>query len=66
MRILRDALAAVTKTADVIIIGSGIVGSSVAYRLAQACCRNVLVIERETHQYKASTGKNMGGVHAQF
>jgi glycine/D-amino acid oxidase-like deaminating enzyme len=56
----------VTETADVVIIGSGIVGSSVAYHLAQAGCTNVLVIEREAHQGKGSTGKSMGGVRAQF
>jgi glycine/D-amino acid oxidase-like deaminating enzyme len=54
------------ETADVVIIGSGIVGSSVAYHLAQAGCSNVLVIEREAHQGKGSTGKSMGGVRAQF
>ena len=54
------------ETADVVIIGSGIVGSSVAYHLAQAGCTNVLVIEREAHQGKGSTGKSMGGVRAQF
>ncbi len=54
------------ETADIVIIGSGIVGSSVAYHLAQAGCTNVLVIEREAHQGKGSTGKSMGGVRAQF
>jgi sarcosine oxidase subunit beta len=55
-----------TETADVVIIGSGIVGSSVAYHLALAGCTNVLVVEREAHQGKGSTGKSMGGVRAQF
>jgi sarcosine oxidase subunit beta len=55
-----------TETADVVIIGSGIVGSSVAYHLTQAGCTNVLVMEREAHQGKGSTGKSMGGVRAQF
>jgi sarcosine oxidase, subunit beta len=54
------------KSADVIIIGAGIVGSSVAYHLTEAGCRNVIVIERETHPGKGSTGKSMGGVRAQF
>lgn len=55
-----------TETADVVIIGSGIVGSSVAYHLAEQGCTNVLVVEREAHQGKGSTGKSMGGVRAQF
>jgi len=54
------------RTADVVIIGSGIVGSSVAYHLTEAGCHDVLVIEREAHQGKGSTGKSMGGVRAQF
>lgn len=54
------------QTADVVIIGGGIVGSSVAYHLTEAGCPDVLVIERESHQGKGSTGKSMGGVRAQF
>jgi sarcosine oxidase subunit beta len=53
-------------SADVIIIGGGIVGSSIAWHLAEAGCRDVLVLERETQQGKGSTGKSMGGVRAQF
>ncbi len=55
-----------SETADVVIIGSGIVGSSVAYHLADQGCTNVLIIERDAHQGKGSTGKSMGGVRAQF
>ena len=54
------------QTADVVIIGGGIVGSSIAYHLTAAGCRNVLVLERESAQGKGSTGKSMGGVRAQF
>ena len=54
------------ETADVVIIGSGIVGSSVAYHLTEQGCTNVQVLERDTHQGKGSTGKSMGGVRAQF
>lgn len=54
------------QTAEVVIIGGGIVGSSIAYHLTEAGCKDVLVIERETAQGKGSTGKSMGGVRAQF
>ncbi len=54
------------QTADVVIIGSGIVGASIAWHLTEAGCRNVLLLEREAHQGKGSTGKSMGGVRAQF
>src|SRR3954452_5376213 len=54
------------ESADVVIVGGGIVGSSIAYHLTEQGCKNVLVIERESHQGKGSTGKSMGGVRAQF
>ncbi len=54
------------ETADVVIVGGGIVGSSIAWHLTASGCRDVLVLEREAHQGKGSTGKSMGGVRAQF
>jgi sarcosine oxidase subunit beta len=54
------------QTFDVVIIGGGIVGSSIAWHLTAAGCKRVLVIERESAQGKGSTGKSMGGVRAQF
>src|SRR5512142_1506125 len=54
------------ETADVVIVGAGIVGSSIAFHLTASGCRDVLVLERETHPGKGSTGKSMGGVRAQF
>jgi sarcosine oxidase subunit beta len=59
-------LARLMHTADVVIVGGGIVGSSIAYHLTASGCRNVFVIERESAQGKGSTGKSMGGVRAQF
>jgi sarcosine oxidase, subunit beta len=56
----------VTHTADVVIIGGGIVGSSVAYHLAENGCTDVLILEREHQQGLGSTAKSMGGVRAQF
>jgi sarcosine oxidase subunit beta len=54
------------QTADVVIIGGGIVGASIAWHLTEAGCHDVLIVERESHQGKGSTGKSMGGVRAQF
>src|SRR5437660_12501776 len=54
------------QTAEVVIVGAGIVGSSIAYHLTASGCRDVLSIERESAQGKGSTGKSMGGVRAQF
>jgi len=54
------------KSADVVIIGAGIVGSSIAFHLTEAGVSNVLLMERETRQGLGSTGKSMGGVRAQF
>jgi sarcosine oxidase subunit beta len=56
----------VRETAEVVIIGGGVVGASIAYHLAGAGCSDVLVLEREPHLGRGSTGKSMGGVRAQF
>ncbi|MCX6591219.1 MAG: FAD-dependent oxidoreductase [Acidobacteria bacterium] len=53
-------------TAEVIIIGAGIAGASIAWHLTEAGCKDVLLLERESSQGKGSTGKSMGGVRAQF
>lgn len=54
------------RAAEIVIIGGGIVGASIAYHLTAAGCSNILVLERESSLGKGSTGKSMGGVRAQF
>ncbi|HEY3741210.1 MAG TPA: FAD-binding oxidoreductase [Bryobacteraceae bacterium] len=54
------------QTAEVVIAGAGIAGSSIAYHLSELGVKDVILLERETHQGKGSTGKSMGGVRAQF
>lgn len=63
---MREAISVMTETADVVIIGGGIVGSSAAYHLTEMGCKDVLVIERESQQGLGSTAKSAGGVRAQF
>ncbi len=55
-----------TETADAVIVGGGIVGSSVAYHLTNLGCADVLIIEREAQQGLGSTARSAGGVRAQF
>jgi sarcosine oxidase subunit beta len=54
------------KKAEIIIIGGGVVGASVAYHLTQRGAKDVLLLERENLLGKGSTGKATGGVRAQF
>jgi len=53
------------RTADVVIIGGGVVGCSIAYHLARRGARDVLVLERETVG-AGTTSKAAGGIRAQF
>ena len=52
--------------ADVVIVGGGCMGCSVAWHLAQRGITNVVLIEREPQLATGSTGKNAGGVRHQF
>lgn len=54
------------KTADVAIIGGGIMGASTAYHLAKAGCRNIQVLEKRELCGMGATGQNAGGVRHQF
>ena len=51
---------------EIVIVGGGVVGASVAYHLTGRGAKNVLILEREAAQGKGSTGKATGGVRAQF
>lgn len=53
------------KTADVVVIGGGVIGCSIAYNLAQRGCRNVIVLERG-YLASGSTGRCGAGVRAQW
>ena len=51
--------------ADVVIVGGGIIGASIAYHLATRGVRDVVVVERE-ELGGGSTTRNAGGVRLQF
>src|SRR3954451_2338762 len=53
-------------TADVIVIGAGVIGASVAWHLAERGAGRVLLIEKGDRQGLGSTGKATGGIRAQF
>src|ERR1043165_4983039 len=53
-------------SADVVIIGGGIVGASTAYHLARRGCSNVVVLESSEMFGMGSTGLNAGGIRYQF
>jgi sarcosine oxidase, subunit beta len=56
----------VTRTADVVVVGGGVVGASAAYHLAAAGAGRVLVLERADHLAAGSTGACAGGFRFQF
>src|SRR5499433_3402043 len=54
-------------TADVVIIGGGIIGASIAYHLRQdGLSGRLIIIERDTTYARATTPMSMGGVRQQY
>jgi sarcosine oxidase subunit beta len=54
------------ETADVVIVGGGVMGLSTAYHLASKGCNDVLLIERNRFFGEESTGRCAGGIRYQF
>jgi sarcosine oxidase subunit beta len=54
------------RTADVVVIGGGCMGASVAWHLAKLGVTDVLLLERDAQLGTGSTGRNAGGVRHQF
>ncbi len=59
-------MTALPPSADVVVIGAGIVGCSTAFHLAEAGAGRVLLVERENAVGMGSTGACAGGFRHQF
>jgi sarcosine oxidase, subunit beta len=53
-------------TADIVIIGGGVMGASAAYHLAQRGFKNIVLLEKERYFGTGATGRCAGGVRYQF
>jgi sarcosine oxidase subunit beta len=54
------------KTADIVIIGGGVMGASTAYHLAARGVHNIVLLEKEEYFGTGATGRCAGGVRYQF
>jgi len=53
-------------TADVVVVGGGVMGASTAYHLVRAGVRSVVLLEREAFFGLGATGRCAGGIRHQF
>lgn len=56
----------IPKTADIVIIGGGVMGASAAYHLAHSGVKNIVLLEKEAFFGTGATGRCAGGVRYQF
>jgi sarcosine oxidase subunit beta len=54
------------ETADVVVIGGGVMGASTAYHLALAGVKDVVLLEKEPYFGQGATGRCAGGIRHQF
>jgi glycine/D-amino acid oxidase-like deaminating enzyme len=53
-------------TAQVVIVGAGVMGASIAYHLAARGCTDVLILEKEQTEISGTTARAVAGVRHQF
>jgi sarcosine oxidase subunit beta len=56
----------IPNTADIVIIGGGVMGASAAYHLAKRGMKNIVLLEKEAFFGTGATGRCAGGVRYQF
>lgn len=54
------------RSPEVVVIGAGVIGASIAYHLAKQGCEDILVLERNEAPGRGSTCRATGGFRAQF
>ena len=59
-------MSGLSKTADVVILGGGVMGVSTAYHLASQGHKNILLLERESFFGTGATRRCAGGIRHQF
>ncbi len=58
--------ARIPETADVVVIGGGVMGASTAYHLALEGVKDVALLEKESYFGQGATGRCAGGIRHQF
>ncbi|MBM3126031.1 MAG: FAD-binding oxidoreductase [Chloroflexi bacterium] len=56
----------IPKSADIVIVGGGVMGASALYHLARRGAKNLLLLEKEQFFGQGATGRCAGGVRYQF
>ena len=56
----------IPNTADIVIVGGGVMGASAAYHLAKRGIQNIVLLEKEEFFGTGATGRCAGGVRYQF
>ena len=56
----------IPQSADIVIIGGGVMGASIAYHLASRGTGNLVLLEKEEFFGTGATGRCAGGVRYQF
>ena len=54
------------RRADVLVVGGGVIGSSIAYNLAKRGAKNIVVIDKSNMPGAGTTGTATGGFRTQF
>ncbi len=50
--------------ADILIVGAGIIGLTIAQELVRKGCENIILLDKEKHLAKHASGRNSGVLHA--